>query len=136
MRTAAVVALCTSLASGCATAPAAVRQAGVRTVPDQVTREVLGDLARQLPAGSRVVVTLDSGQRIRGTLLRVTGDQVVLHPRVRVPEPPLEISLDTLRGIEADQPNGGMGKAIAIGAAVGAGAALGILMLLAAIYAD
>lgn len=129
--------LCASLVSGCAGGAALSRQAGVRTAPAADTREAIADFARTLPAGSRVSVTLDSGQRIRGTLMKATAREIVVQPRTRVPEPPLEIPLDQVRAVEPEQPNsGGIGRAIAIGAAVGAGATLAVLMIFAALYAD
>jgi hypothetical protein len=96
---------------------------------------VVAEFARTLPIGSRIIATLDSGQRLRGTLMKATEQSIVIQPRGRVPDPPLEIPVDQIRSVELDQSRG-IGKSIAIGAAVGAGAALGVLALLIAIYAD
>jgi hypothetical protein len=38
--------------------------------------------------------------------------------------------------VELEKQNGGPGRAIAIGAATGAGAALGVLLVLAAVFSD
>jgi hypothetical protein len=124
-----------SLLTGCATAPAASRQAGVRTAPAADTRQIIAEFVQKLPVGSRIVATLDSGRRVRGTILKATDQAIVIQPRGRVPQPPLEIPLDQLTSVALDQSKG-VGKAIAIGAAVGAGAALAVLTLLIAIYAD
>lgn len=130
------LAVCVSIvSSGCASAPALNSQ-GVRTTPNAETRAVLAEFVQSLPTGSRIKASLDDGQRIRGTLMKVTADAVVIQLRTRVPEPPVEVPLDRLRTVELDRPNGSVGRTIAIGAAVGAGAALAVLMTLIAVYAD
>jgi hypothetical protein len=47
----------------------------------------------------------------------------------------LQIQLRHVRAVELEKRNGGPGRALAIGAAAGAGAALGVLLILAAIFA-
>jgi hypothetical protein len=130
------LALCASLvSSGCATAPALNSQTGVRTAPIADTHAVMAEFLRTLPIGSRIRASIEDGKRIRGTLMKVTNEAVVILPRARVPEPPLEIPIDRIRSVELERPNG-VGRSIAIGAAVGAGAAFAVLMTLIAIYAD
>ena len=87
---------------------------------------------KALPIGSRVRVTLTNGDRLRGTLMKVTDDVVVLQENARIPETPRQLPMPTIQSVEPDRP-GSAGRAIAIGAAVGAGAALGILALIAAL---
>ena len=87
---------------------------------------------KALPIGSRVRVTLTNGDRLRGTLMKVTDDVVVLQENARIPEAPRQLAMPTIRSVEPDRP-GSTGRAIAIGAAVGAGAALGVLALIAAL---
>jgi hypothetical protein len=137
MRQIIALALCAALTSGCAGGAALNRQAGVRTGPSQAAHDAIVSFVQGLPAGSRLRVTLDGGQRIRGTLMKAGDTALVVQPRTRVPEPPIEIPFDTIKAVELEGSNGaGLGRSIAIGAAAGAGATLAVLMILAAIYAD
>jgi hypothetical protein len=130
------LALCASLVSACAAGPQLSRQAGVRTTAGSEAQTAVGEFARSLAPGSRVSVTLDGGRRLRGTLMKVTDDNLVMQPRARVPEPPAEIPLAQVRALELDQPQSGnsWARAATIGAAVGVGTMLGMWMLFAALY--
>jgi hypothetical protein len=97
---------------------------------------LMASYVRQLHVGTRVRVRLADGQIVRGTLMKVDGDPIVVQRRTRIPEPPMQLAIKDLRGVEIEQANGGPGRAIAIGAAAGAGAALGVILLLAAIFSD
>ncbi len=90
---------------------------------------------RHLPVGSRVRVSLADGRVIKGTLMKADTDPIVIQKRTRIPEAPLAIAIDEVQAMELEGKNGGPGKAIAMGAAAGAGAALGVLLILAAIFA-
>jgi uncharacterized protein (DUF2062 family) len=72
------------------------------------------------------------GKRQTGVLTHVDQDSITLQPRTRVPEPPQRIRFGELDQLEPKQNGSSVAKAVAIGAAVGAGTFLGILMLLAA----
>jgi hypothetical protein len=97
--------------------------------------EVMAAYVRQLPVGTRVRVTLADGRTLDGTLMS-TGDPLVLQKRTRIPESPVEIAVQSVRAVEPASKSGGAGRAIALGAAAGAASALGVLMVLAAIFAD
>jgi hypothetical protein len=97
---------------------------------------VLGDFARQLPLGSRVRATVSGNHVIRGTLLKRTDQAIVIQPRARIPEPPVEVPFANLLSLEQEVPSSGTGRAVAIGVGVGVGAALGLLFLLAAALGD
>jgi hypothetical protein len=97
---------------------------------------LMASYVRQLPLGSRVRVSLSDGTVVRGTLIKAEGDPIAVQRRTRIPEPPLQIPLDTVRAVEIERNGGTTGRAIAIGAAAGAGAALGVLLVLAAIFSD
>lgn len=137
MRRLVTVVLCAALAAGgCAsTAPR-----GVTVAPDanrQAARDVLAEYVQSLPAGSRLRVARSDGGSVRGTLMKVTDRSIVIQPRTRVPEPPLEIALADVVSVTPESSHGPhIGKVIGIAVAAGAGAALGILMILAAIYSD
>ena len=89
----------------------------------------------QLPIGARVKVDLASGDEIRGTLMKRDGDPIVVQRRTRVPEPPMEIRLRDIVAMELEA-QGDSGRTVAIAIAAGAGSALGVLLLLAAIFSD
>jgi hypothetical protein len=121
-------------APGCAVARAQTRAA---SRPSESTQylSVMASYVRQIPVGSRVRVSLADRRVIKGTLMKADADPIVIQKRTRIPEPPLAIAIKDVQAIELEGKNGGPGKAIAIGAAAGAGAALGVLMILAAIFA-
>jgi hypothetical protein len=130
------VLLCVTLAApGCATAHAARTHFSDQTTTPAPDRTLLLDYVRQLPIGSRVKSTLVTGQTVRGTLMKVTSTEIVVQPRTRVPEPPRELPIDQLRAVEPETQNGGVGRAVAVGLAAGAGAALGVLLVIAALVA-
>ncbi len=126
--------LCALLvAPGCATSRGPRAQVAPQLPAASASgREVLGEFARQLPLGARVRATVAGNHTIRGTLLKRSDVALVIQPRARVAEPPVEIPFSSLLALEQEQPSSGTGKAVAIGAAVGVGAALGLLMLIAA----
>lgn len=121
------------LTPGCATARAANNQLSQPSGsgPD---RTLLTTYLKQLPIGSRVRASLSGGQTVRGTLMRVTDDAIVLQRRTRIPEPPTDIAIERIGAVEIDT-SGDLGKTVGIGVAAGAGAALGVFLLLVALLA-
>src|SRR5687768_2491402 len=123
------IALVVSLAvasTGCASVRGQSSAVGTNPVETSKTDPTLmSSYVRQLPIGSRVRVTLADGSVIRGTLMKADADPFVVQKRTRIPESPVEIPIRTVRAVELEK-NGGAGRAIAIGAAAGAGAALGV----------
>jgi hypothetical protein len=104
--------------------------------PRATDQKLLADYVRKLPVGTRIRVHMMDGRRQRGTLMDATAEQIVIQPRTRIPEPAMQIPLDRVIAVDVETGNGSVGKAIGIGIAAGAGAILGVMMLLAAIYAD
>jgi hypothetical protein len=98
---------------------------------DVARTSILRTYLERIPPGSRVRVMLLDGDRLRGTLMLVDGEDLVLRERTRVPEPPIRIPLDRVADVELIQ-NGNLGKAIAIGAGAGAAAALGVFFVILA----
>jgi hypothetical protein len=92
----------------------------------------MADYVQRLPVGSRVRVDLADGRRLRGTLMRANDTSVLLSPATRVPEPPVEFAVRDLRAVELDRSTG-IGKVVAVGAAAGAAATLGVMLLLYAL---
>lgn len=99
----------------------------------QATGDVWRTFAQKLDTGSEVTVRLQNGQRFRATLIEARSDALVLQPRTRRPVPVQPVAYEAITSLERyENRGGGVGKAIAIGAAVGAGAFLAILAILAA----
>ncbi len=127
--------LCVLLLSpGCVTS----RTPRVQTTPQGparvAEREVLAYFAGQLRIGSRVKATITGNRIVRGTLVKRTDQALVIQPRGRVAEPLIEVPFDELLALDQEvTSSGGTARAVAIGAGVGAGAALGVLFLLAAV---
>jgi hypothetical protein len=122
-------------------APGCVSVAGPRTQsrPSAATaagQDFMSEYARNLSAGTRVRVTTVDRWRVRGTLIKTTDTALYVQPRGRVAEPIVEIAFTNLAAIERDKDGGSVGRAIALGAAAGAGAALGVFYLLVLAYSD
>ena len=111
--------------------------AGVTTGGQQsIDPKVMADYIRQLPVGSRVRLSRVRGDDIRGTLIKNDGDPVVIQRRARVPEAPIAVPLQQVIAVELDgTASGNPARTIAIGAGAAAAATLGVLFVLAAIFA-
>jgi hypothetical protein len=130
MRRLLALTLAMSLASSaCATSRAATSAAPV-TAPS--TNPAIGEFLRSLPPGSRVRIDTLGRQTLRGTLLKATEDTVTLQQHTRIPEPPVALAMRDVLRVTIDTPSAS-GRTMAIGAAIGAGAAIGVLWLIAAI---
>jgi hypothetical protein len=130
--------LCTVLAApGCATA-LAQRTAAQATQPGRTASDValMAGYIRQLPVGSKIRVTLESGRTFRATLMKHDSDPIVVQRRTRVPEPPFEIAVREILALELDTQTGSTARNVAAGAAAATGVTLGVLLLLAAIFSD
>ena len=121
MKRAFVLMLCVALvASGCAT----TQTTGAVVAPSTTgvhpaDRAVLAEYVQRLPLGSIVRVNLMDGRELRGTLMKATEASVIVQPRTRVPEPPLEVPLGDVMGVTLDKKGGGsLAKAIGVGAAL------------------
>ena len=132
-KTVAVLVCAALTTSGCASASGPrVAQAPSAPVQDNA---VLADYVQRIAAGSRVRVERTDGTSLRGTLMKATAEAVFVQKNTRVPEPAVELRLDQVSRVTLDT-GSSMGKTIAIGVAVGAGATFGVLLLLAALISD
>jgi hypothetical protein len=103
----------------------------------QEATSVWRDLAATLDPGARVVLHLADGQRVKATFVRATDTHMTIVPRTRIPVPPQEVPFTAMARVEREARSGvHLGKAIAVGAAAGAGAFLGMMLLMIAAYAD
>lgn len=126
--------VCASLAAGGCASRGATR---VQSVPAAGAndRAAMSEYVQKLPAGSKVRVERIAGDTVKGTLMTASDTSVVLQRNTRIPEAPVDIPLDQIARVTIDS-GSGMGKAVAIGAAVGAAATFGVLLLLAALMSD
>ena len=87
----------------------------------------------KLPIGSTVRVRTTDGKRQTAVLALVDRDGITIELKSRIPEPARRIRYDEIQQLEIKTANGAsMAKAAAVGAAIGAGAFVGLLALLAA----
>jgi hypothetical protein len=108
---------------------------GAPSIAEAQAATAAGEFVSRLPIGTKTKLTLWDGHKIKATLMSVESDAIVVRVNTRLPEPPLRIELNRI--VDADLDRGAnFGKAIAVGAAAGAGAALGVIFLLVAIYSD
>jgi hypothetical protein len=129
-----------ALASNCATGASRINPAVggdhlTYSLKKQDPRAVTAAYVSALPSGSRIKLTLTDGRTLKGTLMVVQQDAIVVRPRTRLPEPAETIPFARIVTIEAER-EGGMGRAIAVGAAVGAGAAIGVFLALLVALSD
>jgi hypothetical protein len=93
--------------------------------------------AEKVDVGATLKVRLVTGERFKATLLQVAPDGISLQRKTRVPVPPETIAFAEIASLEVDRGKGAnMAKAVAIGAAVGAGAFFGLMMLAFALVGD
>lgn len=111
--------------SGCATVNGG---AAPQSNPVQVTA-VMASYVTSIPVGSPVRVGLVDGRSCAGTLMRADERVLIVQPKGRIPEAPREVPMDQVLSVEIQRPSG-IGKVIAIGAAAGAAATFGVLLLL------
>jgi hypothetical protein len=134
-RTLAVLLILAAATAACATARAQDGRMQFQRVPAYVPDpSLMSDYVRQLPVGSRVRVTLADGSVLHGILMKGDADPIVVQKRTRVPEAPLQIAIKDVQAVELEAKTSG-GKTVAMGAAAGVAAALGVLLILAAVFA-
>jgi hypothetical protein len=134
-RTLAVLICLAILAPACASAPPSSRHL---LHPPEVSgpdRELLTTYLKGLPIGSRVRASLLDGRTVRGSLMHAGDERIVVQRRTRIPEPPTDIPIDGISAVELESLSN-TGRTVAIGVASGAGAALGVFLLLVAMLAD
>jgi hypothetical protein len=98
-------------------------------VPATAQETIWRNLAMTVPLGSTVNVRLTDGRRFSAVLVEVRDAEVVLQPKTRQPLPVQSLPYAAIASLERAESGGlSAGKAIAIGAAAGAGVFLGLLV--------
>jgi small nuclear ribonucleoprotein (snRNP)-like protein len=128
------------LLAGLLSAPGCASARGPRLQVEQQSRvpadqTLLAGYLKALPIGSRVRVTFTNGERIHGTLMNVSETEIVVQESTRIPESPRRLPIQTISAVEPHTPRN-TARVIAIGAAIGAGAVLGVLLFIAAVAYD
>ncbi len=102
----------------------------------QTTRDYWMEYTSKLPIGSTVRVRTTDGKRMSGVLAIVNDTGITVQAKTRVPEPPRHIAYGQLEQVELKSGGSSVGKAVAIGAAVGVGSFLGMLAIVAGLWSD
>jgi hypothetical protein len=121
-------------APGCATVRRADNRFVQQTIPSAPDTELLAGYVKRLPIGARVRARLTDGDSVHGTLMKASAEGITVQRRTRIPEQPVEIPIEKLRGVELESSDG-VARAVGIGVATGAAAGLGVFLMLLAIYA-
>jgi hypothetical protein len=133
MKRLAAVLMCVVLAtSGCATVAGGSRLS-VSGAAGSDPR-LMAAYVEKLPIGAVVRADLADGRSLRGSLMQVTQDAFIIQPRTRLPETPVEVPFSEVSRVSLEPSTSSIGRSIAIGAASGAAAALGVMLVLAAIF--
>jgi hypothetical protein len=99
--------------------------------------DLLRSYVEKLPVGSIVKVKLKEGKGVKGTLMVVEPDAIVIKPKTRIARPERRLPLREIEFVELQDRNGtNIAKAVGIGLATGAGAFLGLMLLAVAIIDD
>lgn len=97
--------------------------------------EIWRSFATRIEPGKTLKVRLTSGQRFKATLLQVSDGGLTVQPKTRAPVPPQIVPFADVASLEIDTGKGAnVGKAIAIGAGVAAGAFFGLMALMFAAW--
>ena len=109
-----------------------VRAQGAVTGP-----ELWRSFAARIEPGKMLKVRLTSGQRFSATLLQISDEGLTVQPKTRVPVAPQLVPFAQVASLEIDSGKGAnIGRAIAIGAAVAAGAFFGLMAITFALLGD
>jgi hypothetical protein len=101
------------------------------------TADILRSYVSKLPIGSIVKVKLKEGKGVKGTLMVIEPDAIVVKPKTRIARPERRLPLSEIEFVELQERNGASTvKAVAVGLATGAGAFLGLMLLAVAIIDD
>jgi hypothetical protein len=102
----------------------------VRVAPLQTASQpdprTMGEYVQKLPAGSKIRLETVQGRTLRGTLMQATNDQVLVQRNTRLPVAAEKIAMTDIVRVTLESPSTNT-KLIAIGAAIGAGAAVGVI---------
>ena len=102
----------------------------------QTSSEIWKSFAEQVEVGTELDVRLNDGRHFKATLVGIRDNAMLMQPKTRVPVPIQAVPYGDVLRMERTKAGIGAGKAIAIGAATGAGAFFGILAIMLSIVSD
>jgi hypothetical protein len=120
-----------------ANAAAAATVAAAAAANQAATVDLLRAYVEKLPIGSIVKVKLKQGKGVKGTLMVIEPDAIVVKPKTRIARPERRLPLTEIEFVELQERNGtNIAKSVGLGLATGAGAFLGLMLLAVAILDD
>jgi hypothetical protein len=127
------LALALSLSTACgSTTRVATPAARLSAAGSQDSPALVRNFAAHLPIGTSVSIGLVNGTQLSGTLMEVQEAAVVVKRRTRIPEPARTVAYADIVTIEPQSSGGNTVKAVVLGAAAGAAAVFGVLLILIA----
>ena len=102
----------------------------------QTSSEIWKSFAEQVEVGTELDVRLNDGRHFKATLVGIRDSAMLMQPKTRVPVPIQAVPYGDVLRMERTKAGIGAGKAIAIGAATGAGAFFGILAIMLSLVSD
>jgi hypothetical protein len=119
------------------TATSAASASAAAAANQDATVDLLRAYVGKLPIGSIVKVKLKQGKGVKGTLMVIESDAIVVKPKTRISRPERRLALTEIEFVELQERNGtNIAKSVGIGLATGAGAFLGLMLLAVAIIDD
>ena len=94
--------------------------------------DAMREFVRSIQAGSRIRLETVQGRTLRGTLVHATEDDVLVERNTRLPVPAEKVRIAGIVRVTLDNPSSNS-KLVAIGAAIGADAAIGVVWIIALI---
>lgn len=98
--------------------------------------DLLRRFVGELPIGSTVRLRLSSGERVRGTLMAVDADAMIVRPRTRVPEPTRTVLFEQLDFVELDGHHDNRGTAVLIGVGSAVATFVSLWLIALAAFSD
>jgi len=92
----------------------------------------MADYLKLLPTGSKVKVEQTDGRVLKGTLMKVEPDTIVVQRNTRIPETPVSVPMREIARVTLDS-GSSTGRTVGITVAATVGATFGVLFLLAAL---
>jgi hypothetical protein len=108
----------------------------VQSAAAQTPAGIWRSFAERVSIGTELDVRLEDGQRMRATLVGVREDAVLLQPKTRITVPVQAVPYDKIVRMEPRKRGHSAGKALAIGAATGAGVFFGVMAVLVAVIGE
>jgi len=119
--------------SGCASAAGPrYARATPQSTASAADPALMADYLQHLPAGSKVKIERTDGHVLKGTLMKVEAESIVVQRNTRVPETPVTVPMREIARVTLDS-GSSTGKTVGITVAASVGATFGVLFLLAAL---